>query len=352
MRTAGTKVITFYIELNNGVTDVIDYDVGWEALKFRGMQTGFASSASEKANKPEPARIRLAVATKEDRGEIYRIRHSVYAEELGQHVVNRAGRLREPLDNWNIYLVAKVRGAIAGFISVTPPDGPSYSIEKYVTRQSLPFPFDDALYEVRLLTVLKPHRGCDCAFLLMYAALRWIEAHGGRRIVAMGRREILDLYLRVGLKPIDVSIKSGVVTYDLLEASVPELRVKVPSFSRILGRVEEKTDWKFNFALRQPARCFHGGTFFKAVGEKFEALERSQTIINADVLDAWFPPSPCVLAALQEHLPWLLRTSPPTSCQGLIETVADVRGVAPENILPGSGSSDLIFRALRHWLTP
>src|SRR5262249_7109819 len=74
--------------------------------------------------------------------------------------------------------------------------------------------------------------------------------------------------------------------------------------------------------------------------------------INADVLDAWFPPSPRVLAVLHEHLAWLLRTSPPTACDGFIETVASVRGVAPENVLPGGGSSDLIFRAFTHWVSP
>jgi histidinol-phosphate/aromatic aminotransferase/cobyric acid decarboxylase-like protein len=55
---------------------------------------------------------------------------------------------------------------------------------------------------------------------------------------------------------------------------------------------------------------------------------------------------------LQEYLPWLLHTSPPTGCEGLIEAIAHARGVAPDNVLPGAGSSDLIFRALRHWLTP
>ena len=58
------------------------------------------------------------------------------------------------------------------------------------------------------------------------------------------------------------------------------------------------------------------------------------------------------MAALQEYLPWLLRTSPPTACEGLIETIAQTRGVARENVLPGAGSSDLIFRALRHWVGP
>lgn len=35
-----------------------------------------------------------------------------------------------------------------------------------------------------------------------------------------------------------------------------------------------------------------------------------------------------------------------------MEAIAQARGVSAENILPGAGSSDLIFRALRHWLTP
>ena len=103
------------------------------------------------------------------------------------------------------------------------------------------------------------------------------------------------------------------------------------------------------FPLRD-AGCFHGRKFFEAIGPRFDHLERATTIINADVLDAWFPPAPPVLDALQESLPWLARTSPPTACEGLIEVVAETRGVEPASILPGAGSSDLIFRAFRHWL--
>lgn len=101
-----------------------------------------------------------------------------------------------------------------------------------------------------------------------------------------------------------------------------------------------------------PAACLHGGAFFEAIGSEFDHLERRADVINADVLDAWFPPSPRAVAALQEHLPWLLRTSPPTGSEGLIRTLARVRGVAPEAVLPGGGSSELIFLALRQWLSP
>jgi histidinol-phosphate/aromatic aminotransferase/cobyric acid decarboxylase-like protein len=102
----------------------------------------------------------------------------------------------------------------------------------------------------------------------------------------------------------------------------------------------------------RPAPCFHGGAFFEAIGEEFDALERRREVINADVLDAWFPPAPGVLAAVQEHLPWLVRTSPPADCGGLLRTIASVRGLDPQCLVPGAGSSDLIFRALRHWLRP
>lgn len=105
-------------------------------------------------------------------------------------------------------------------------------------------------------------------------------------------------------------------------------------------------------AARRPPACYHGGAFFEAVGEEFDALERLSTIINADVLDAWFPPAPSVVEAIQDHLPMLLRTSPPTSCAGLVRAIARARGVEPANILAGGGSSDLIFLALTRWLSP
>ncbi len=96
--------------------------------------------------------------------------------------------------------------------------------------------------------------------------------------------------------------------------------------------------------------CFHGGAFFQGIGEDCQTLERRNDIINADVLDAWFDPSPKVLEAITAHLPWIARTSPPTNCTGLIDAIATARGVPSSCILPGAGSSDLIFLALRHYI--
>ena len=52
----------------------------------------------------KPIVLRLATAT--DREEIYRLRHAIYARELGQHAANADGRLSDALDEFNVYLVA------------------------------------------------------------------------------------------------------------------------------------------------------------------------------------------------------------------------------------------------------
>src|SRR5438128_6292514 len=296
-------------------------------------------------------KVKIALATESERRIIYQARHNIYAQELAQHPENARGQLSDPLDAFNVYLASSVGNELVGFISITPPTAKGYSIDKYLKRDQLPFPFDEKLYEVRLLTVRKPHRGRQVAALLMYAAFRWVEAHGGTRIVAIGRRKILDLYLKVGLQPVGWSVQSGAVTYEVLQATTAGLRQRLNSLTELLARFEREVDWQLAFPFRKPAPCFHGGAFFTAIGDEFESLERNRGIINADVLDAWFPPAPGVIAVLQEHLPWLLRTSPPTNCDGLVRTIARVRGVQPDCVLPGGGSSDLIFLAFRHWLS-
>jgi histidinol-phosphate/aromatic aminotransferase/cobyric acid decarboxylase-like protein/GNAT superfamily N-acetyltransferase len=297
-------------------------------------------------------RFEIGIATAEEREAIYRLRHEVYAVEIGQHRVNHRGRLTDALDDVNIYLVARCAGEVAGFVSLTPPTGSEacYSIDKYFTRAELPFPVDSGLFEVRLLTVRRDYRGTKLAGLLMYAAFRWIESHGGTHVAAIGRREVLSVYLKAGLVDCGKTTQSGAVQYKLLHATVTTLRASLEAGSVPLDMLERDIQWTLGIPLRKPATCFHGGAFFEAIGPRFDRLDTVPAVINADVLDAWFPPAPEVIRALEEHLPWLLRTSPPTACEGLIETIAAARGVNPANLLVGAGSSDLIFRALPRWL--
>jgi len=292
----------------------------------------------------------IAVADDRDRQAIYAIRHDVYARELGQHAVNADRALTDALDGINTYLVARQGRRVVGFVAVTPPTSRGYSIDKYFDRTATGLTFDDGLYEVRLLTVVARHRRTQLAALLMYAALRYVTTRGATTLVAIGRRELLGLYERVGLSRRGLRTGAGAVTYELMAASVCDL--PTPRWTSVIHRLRRDVRWRLPGVPFEDPACFHGGAFWRDLGDRFDRLERRDRTISADVLDAWFDPAPSVLRRLSDHLPFVMKTSPPTHAEGLTHAIAEVRGVPESAVLPGAGSSDLIFLALRHWIGP
>ena len=296
-------------------------------------------------------RLIIAVANGQDLSAIYRMRHEVYAAELNQYEARPDGVLSDSDQIRPVYIAAWMGGKLAGFIGMTPPESPRYSVDRYLARTDIPAKFDDHLYEIRALTVLKQHRGRMVAAALMYAAFRWVEARGGRRIIAIGRRDVAEMYRRVGMKNAGPTFTCGSVTYDLMLADVSDIAGSLESFALQLNRLESQVDWRLDVVFRRVPSCYHGGAFFSAIGETFDNLQRRESIISADVLDAWFPPAPAVQETLARHFEWAMRTSPPTHAEGLVRVIAEARGVDPDCILTGGGSSSLMFLALRHWLT-
>lgn len=298
--------------------------------------------------------LRIRAATSEDLVWIHELRHRVYAEELGQHTPRPDGRLYDALDGDNVYLVA-ARGPVRiGFVSLTPPWLGRYGLDKYLTRDELPLLSEGGLFEVRVLTVEPRWRSTAVAPLLMYAALRWISSRGGRTVVAMGRTELLGMYLGAGLRPVGRTVHSGAVTFEVLTGEVAELtRVANTRYRAVLERFGTEADWQLDMEVTPgPDGCEHGGASFAAIGTDFRTLHRRHEVVAADVLDAWFPPAPGVQAALAEDPAWSARTSPPTGAEGLLAEVARARALPVETLVAGAGSSDLIFRAFGRWLTP
>jgi histidinol-phosphate/aromatic aminotransferase/cobyric acid decarboxylase-like protein len=93
-------------------------------------------------------------------------------------------------------------------------------------------------------------------------------------------------------------------------------------------------------------RAIHGGDFWKVWGEEFQDLEDRSDIVPADVLDAWFEPSPRVIEVLSNNVAWMCRTSPPTHAEGFRRTISRVRGIAESALLTSSGSSTILFQGL------
>ncbi|MFL5544383.1 MAG: N-acyl amino acid synthase FeeM domain-containing protein, partial [Gemmatimonadaceae bacterium] len=281
----------------------------------------------------------LSIADDLDRKRIYELRHEVYATELGQHRENESESLNDALDGVNVYLVAKAGAEIVGFVSVTPMTEAGFSIEKYFARNEVPLVFDRGLYEVRLLTVTHAWRASRVVTLLMYGAWRYVASRGGRDIVCIGRAELVDMYKRIGFESLGRRARAGNVIYELMFRPVREESLRS---RQLADDVERHVEWKLeNVSFRTCDACYHGGSFFEAIGDEFETLSTRQHVINADVLDAWFDPAPAVIEAVATHLAWTLKTSPPTGCEGLRRALAREREVHEENVLPGGGSSDL-----------
>ncbi|GAA3178036.1 histidinol-phosphate aminotransferase family protein [Nonomuraea roseoviolacea] len=297
-------------------------------------------------------RLELRPATDADREWIYRLRHDVYARELGQHTPNAAGRLTDDLDENNAYIVAAHQDGPVGFVSVTPPWAGRYSIDKYLRRQDHPELRRSDLFEIRILTVDPSRRGAMTGKLLMYAALRWVMAHGGRVVVALGRVELLPMYLSLGLVSTGVPVRSGAVDFELLTGEVADLADRtLRRYGPLLDELGQTVRWALDMPfLPEADSCQHGGASVEALGRRFDTLEAHRDVVPADVLDAWFPPAPAVVAALSGGQEWMARTSPPARAAGLVEEIAFRRNVPEQAVAVGAGSSDLIFRAFGHWL--
>lgn len=126
-------------------------------------------------------------------------------------------------------------------------------------------------------------------------------------------------------------------------SAAPQLRIERAVYLlRLLNEV--------NMINAYESKAYHGGASFEFIGARFDDLSRVKNCINADVLDAWFDPSPMVISKVEANLPWILRTSPPTHCEGLLEALAEKLDVATRNLLAGAGSSSLIFLAMQRLL--
>ena len=269
--------------------------------------------------------------------QISAIRHEVYADELQQYDSNPDGKIEDP----GRHFIATVEGDdLVGYISLNPPGGRPFRLTTYFSDDVLDRTVfarcDDpakTTFEVRGLTVGSAHRGQNHAFRLMRHALEFVVEQGGTDIVAMGHTGVVSLYENNGMKVFhDDAIQHGETVYFPMHMKV----------SAILASHAEKIQADRDDESGDDA-CYHGGQSWEA--SKFDFDVRDSLIV-ADVLDSPFPPCPEALEVIRDQLERCCQESPPTQCEELIETIAEVRGVPVRNVAVSSGSSSLMFSLL------
>lgn len=291
--------------------------------------------------------LTLRLATSADRPAIYRMRHDVYAAELGQHALREDRVLHDALDDENLYVVAERAGDVVGFVSLTTPGAQRFGIEKYLASHELPVQRGPAVWETRILTVAAHERRQHLAHLLMLAALDVMASRGATHVIAMGRREVMPLYREAGLEPTGRVVQSGAVAFEVMVGDLPRLQARATAYRDQSPPALANVSWRLDTAVAP-----HGGRYFEVHGSALADLTPRPDSVAADVLDAWFDPAPAVMAALQRNAAWMVKTSPPTFSEGVARAVAQARGVRPEELLFGTGSSDLIHLGLRARVKP
>ena len=265
------------------------------------------------------------------------IRHDVYADELQQYDANPDKKLEDP----GRHFIACVEGEdLLGYISLNPPGRQPFRLTTYFSDDVLQETVFDlcedpetSTFEVRGLTVAPAYRGLNIAFRLMRYALEFVIERGGTDIVAMGHTGVVKLYENNGMKVFrDEGVSYGETVYFPMHMNV---NAAVAAFAeKIQADAKNETE---------DDACYHGGQSWEA--SKFDFDVRDSLIV-ADVLDSPFPPCPEALTVIREQLERCCQESPPTQCEELIETIAEVRSVPTSHVAVSSGSSSLMFSLL------
>ena len=56
--------------------------------------------------------------------------------------------------------------------------------------------------------------------------------------MAIGRREVLSMYHRVGLKDLGLVVQAGAVNYHLMQTTMPEVHAALPGIRKMLDRID------------------------------------------------------------------------------------------------------------------
>ena len=260
--------------------------------------------------------------------QISKLRYAVYSLELNQYENN----INESLEDPGKYFITCVDdGKLVGYVSLN--DSRNIRMKKFTPQEIFESEILQNLsgdlsstFEVRALTVEKAYRGKKLSEGLMINALRSIHNMGGTDIIAMGHKDVLQLYEKIGMSISKNSFLVGSAEYFPMHMCVKNT---VKRYSDLIGLENDV--------------CYHGGASWDESGFDFNHRD---SIIVADVLDSPFPPCPEVLEIITNQLERCCQESPPTHSEELKETISKVRNISVENIIVSSGSSSLMFSCL------
>jgi len=261
--------------------------------------------------------MKIAFVPRSRVDELTKLRASILTKEMAQYSAATA--------ETSLILIGMFDedDAIVGYVAVNrPQDGHKTPHVEEEWKQAC---------EIRGLMLSKAHRGQGLGSLLMHAALRFAQVSGYHITIASARYALVSWYKKFGFVPRpQATFKIGEVTY------VPGF-LRVNTIHPVIGHWPGT--WELPYQPSCPNVCVHGNGSTEVTCKQ---------IVRADVLDAPFLPSPQVRRACIDAE--TIRTTPPDPTS-LVHAIAEARGVHPNTVLPGPGSSALMYAVFPQWFS-
>lgn len=139
--------------------------------------------------------------------EVHRINYETFVREVSQYDDDGSGRLVDKFVEKNIYLICKLDEEAVGMVAVH--DEPPFSVVSRLENPRILGQLCSRPLEVRLLTVRTEHRNSLALPGLLYAVYRFAESGGYSHLLASGITGQLELYEKIGFRPLGPPIESG-----------------------------------------------------------------------------------------------------------------------------------------------
>ena len=131
--------------------------------------------------------------------QIFELNYQTFVEEIPQHEMNSAKKLKDKFHEDNTYLVCKDGNKVAGMIACC--NKRPFSLDAKVAQLDSYLPPHKNAYEIRLLAARKEYRHTKVAALLLRAVVaHLLENHADLAIISGTVRQ-LAMYQKIGFQP-------------------------------------------------------------------------------------------------------------------------------------------------------
>ncbi|MGG9960782.1 GNAT family N-acetyltransferase [Ferruginibacter sp. SUN106] len=164
----------------------------------------------------------IKFASKDEFDEIFRLNHTIFADEIPQHEKKENGLLQDAFHQNNTYVVALLENQLVGMVCYNPTR--PFSLDKKMNDLDTYLPLHKNLVEIRLFAVKKELRKQGIAIrMLQFLIPKLIKAGYDLGVISASLKE-LELYNNIGARSFGELVGTKEVPYQPMYFHITNLK--------------------------------------------------------------------------------------------------------------------------------